>query len=1430
MMSIVMLAMAAAFCAKAVPEGADFTLTMRQSPSSEPVVVMAETADRLEVAEVDGGRRVTFAYDKGPVRRVVADRKMEECGAEYGLEVETAEGWYLERTDYPKQTYPATIGESVADDRLFSGWSKGGIVVAPGRFGPGWATDSRLPRGVVAAFVAYWDDDRGWYMAAEDPKHTMKTLGFKLTEKGMELVFSRWTFDTGVITIPYRIVSRELKRGAEPLVWQDFADLYRPFLAQQSWARTPFVQRRDIPAWLKDAPAFVRFSRQWLEHSEWIDAFTAWWRRENGDGPTVAALWGWEKAGTWWGPDYFPCHPSDEVFKRNTSLMRSRGFHPFAWPSGYNWSKTIGRRADGSYEFDYRDTFIKNAEPMLVRNRDGKPFHLDAFWLRNGSLTTICGGLPAARDWFCGVARGLGERGCDMVQVDQQVGGDLEPCYATDHGHAPGCGPWMSDAFSEQLGRLTNEFRKVEPDGVIAFEEPNPIHIDRIAIQDYRDLETGLDEYASVYNYLFHGYMPTFQSNAQRGDLYSLAWQVVDGQMPFHRPVTDDFAPSRTVVLNGGFEEGVDSVRGPVGWDRIMPNRIYEGVDVNEPVWDYAGAGNIGWLGIGYEWTSSDRHGGEHALLIDPTISTNKSHKLATVQVAQTIEGLKPGKYVLSAWAKTERGAEEASLKFGNREGGRGALAFPKAGAGWQNISSEVEVTSDGILRLIFFVKPGARVLVDDVMLADANGTEVRTDKRDWYVEYLHRWVELYRGAGRPFLFSGFQEKPPRLTCARVRRLSRSLPAVCHAAYRSLDGRHALVLANGTDQPQTVSYRWNGRDFTRTLAPAAIELIEPSSPIVEAFAASEMHRERVAKRLEIAMRLKRPEFSDLPTRKEDLDGFRRYAAEELALWKKYPGNPDVKPVVLSAADFGAVGDGVTSNDAAFVRAIEAVKALGGRPAVLKIPAGDYYFVGTKGGSAHLDLSALTNCVVTGEGPEHTRFLFGEADLIGVRLDKCCNSTFAAVEIYWKECPFSQGVVEKVDKSTNPYSLVIRHMEGTKRPDDPHYAKVMRARVCGTFDEEGHQVLGSPLFFEVANPSSAEDLGNGRFRVRLDPGHKSSYDQMNVKVGMTVVIPDRVNNTTAVRSHESRFCNFDSVWIRNSPEAAFTTGGEYVTAWKCRVFPLSPLLRLSTNADAFFNSPGTFLGKCEFRNMNDDGGNSHYHGVSLASADAVSRKIRFAQHGISKFRHGEPIQLYRAKTGELIATLHVESAIITNGASGRYCEVTVKESLPDGLLSMKSLSLGALTAEQRYALSHGVGEKPKEFADVVYAPHGRGLGYVVTGCTFADFRGIAINAQCPNTLIENNVMEYCNHGVQVSSLMMWYEGLPCYNLVVRGNSFAHTLRGINGYLSTVDGSPCNTDYIRGVLVENNSYDSVVYPVRFRNCRDIEIMDDVKPDMP
>ena len=74
------------------------------------------------------------------------------------------------------------------------------------------------------------------------------------------------------------------------------------------------------------------------------------------------------------------------------------------------------------------------------------------------------------------------------------------------------------------------------PDAVVCVEEPNENYSHLVGIQDYRDCESGADEWASVFNYIYHEYLPCFQSNPRRGNRIWQAHAAADGQIPVLLP------------------------------------------------------------------------------------------------------------------------------------------------------------------------------------------------------------------------------------------------------------------------------------------------------------------------------------------------------------------------------------------------------------------------------------------------------------------------------------------------------------------------------------------------------------------------------------------------------------------------------------------------------------------------------------------------------------------------------------------------------------------------------------------------------------------------------------------------------------------------------------------------------------------------------
>lgn len=795
------------FCRESPPKPA-FELSLRQTPTNAPVSVTAGDAVRWSR---QGGLTQFFFGENAPVKSVGAYACADTNGfTRYCMDVDVADGWHLERTAYPLIDVPFPLVGDGVGDRCVVGATVGGVW-HPKNIAVGRAVVYPYPGSLAAQFAAVYNASNGWYFAAEDAAGHEKGLGFKRLEHANRFVHERRGWDAGVVTGAYDVAVRRVDRVDGSLAWEDFADVYRVWLNAQPWMRTPYLERTDVPGWMKRAPAMTRYSRQWLAEPEKIAASVGWWRRTFGSNDVVAAVWGWEKIGTWWGPDYFPAFPDDGTIRAENAFMKENGFHPFAWPSCYNWSECIGRRADGSYRYDYRQTCLKDFEDVRCVTREGVFHRSPAPWMDNGANAAICGGAQKAREWLRTLTAELADRGFDMVQFDQSPGGRLNECWSAAHGHPAGMGKWNFSAFMDSLRALQDGLKGVCPAGVICVEQPHEQFTGLAHLQDYRDLEFWCEEPAGVYAYLHHGYMPMFQSNPYRDNLYAVAYMAVEGQVPFFRLLDEDLQGKRPLLKNGGFETRTDNARmGALCWEVLGERWLSSVEDRNAPVWNFDGAGN--WNGRG-DW--NDRHGG--------AVSYRMKGGACAEQCGQTLRDVPEGEYVLSAYVKTDRLDGVGALLWGDKDGEKGRVPFPAAGSGWRKISAKIK--AGGKLRVILYAGKGVEARVDDVSLEHLDGTPVFEQGESVYLRMMKSWIRLYQGEGRPFLAYGFREKPPKLECARFTLADRVLPSVLCAAYRSADGTRALAVANATDRRQPFNCVWRGKPVARTLEPTEIALI-----------------------------------------------------------------------------------------------------------------------------------------------------------------------------------------------------------------------------------------------------------------------------------------------------------------------------------------------------------------------------------------------------------------------------------------------------------------------------------------------------------------------------------------------------------------------------------------------------------------------------
>jgi hypothetical protein len=803
-----------------------FALTFSQQaqiPGDKVTLSSGDATNFTAAVRDEGGEAcATLTYEgfaKGVARVTCTARtKPGDAMARWGIAVQMQDGWVLESVQYPFVALSAPLGTSLEDDAAVVGSAKGGVIRKPGsmKAGSNLSVLSQ-PGPLAAAFGCYYDDRAGFYTSAQDGKGCPKDLVLTRTEAGVEFSWLRPCFATGSDAQTYDVVMSTFSGSdGEPADWRDAADLYKAWAMTQPWCATPFAQRGDLPAWLKDGPAMVRFGREWLTDPARIERWlTEYWQKHFPHVPLITAYWGWEKRGSWVTPDYFPLYPTDEQFTRLVANTRKIGCHAFPWPSGYHWTLTYNKQPDGRFEWDDRAHFDEVARPHAVHQRDGNLYLRVPSWLNGGNTACMCGGDPwTIRWWNEDICVPLAKRGCELVQVDQVVGANWPACYATNHGHSKGRGPWMTESFTRQLQTMREAMCKVEPDSVVCFEEPNEWYNHIVGLQDYRDCEAK-NEWASVFNYLYHEYLPPFQSNPRGNDRVMFAHCAADGQMPHLVPSGRDLADD--VIVNGGFEARAAGGNALAGWDHLR---------------GYLGKA---WTGLA-SGDAAEKHGGAASLRLE------NASRSDIVQVSQNVDvddrGFAPGgKYRLSAWLKTDHMSQPNGVNFGvfapgvKSTGQGGQLKFPAAGAGWTHVSADFTVPSGAeMLRIMCHINGEALAWVDDVTLEavqpDGSVKPVRYEGLSTDARFMQKWVSLYHGEGRPWLVYGRQIHPPKLECATITYRDRPTPAVFHNAFRSPDGKVAVVLANATRETQKVTLSRRGKSMELTLGADDVILVK----------------------------------------------------------------------------------------------------------------------------------------------------------------------------------------------------------------------------------------------------------------------------------------------------------------------------------------------------------------------------------------------------------------------------------------------------------------------------------------------------------------------------------------------------------------------------------------------------------------------------
>ncbi len=787
-----------------------FELTFfRTSSPTATMSVASGQAKSFRAQNRSGGVRLVYEDLGEACEKVVCEvcvKGTDDDRIRWRIDVTPRAGWELEQTCYPCIELVDSFAETIV-----LGTTRGGVHRDPRKMSDWSSVKAKFPGALAAQFGCLYGGGCLFHFGAEDGIGVPKEIVFRRDPASFLALWRRYSAVGEGTKNGFDVVTAAAEGG--DVDWHDSAELHRKWALTQPFCHMRFTERDDIPYWMREAPPMVRFGRRWLDRPQEVRAWLAdCWRRQRPGVPLIVAFWGWEKVGTWISPDYFPFYPSDDEFARIVEVSKAVGGHVFLWPSGYHWAVSCWRQADGSFRYENREAFERDGAAHNTIERNGRPYFARCPWLDGGENARLCGGDAWTRNWFANrICRRLAERGCELMQVDQIVGGSIPVCWSDRHGHPAGDGAWRVASFRRQLDEVVGAMGSAVVHPVVGFEEPNELFLGTVGIQDYRDMEVGVDRVASVFNYLYHEFVPCFQSNAQR-DARWLMHGLVDGQVPFFEPEQNEIRRGLPVLRNGDFARVIPGSQKPSEWTRIRQKNDDPAVD-----------------GL---WRVETLPGGK-AL----AVGSSPTGSVMILQNVSIEEGaFRAGmKCRLSAMLETVRPGGRAGVSFGvcaygpYRVLANGRLVPPGEGEGARRISGDIVIPAGGVhLRVEINASAGAEVRVSEMKLVEvcqdgSDGREVvvAPNAESKSTGILRRWIDLYRGEGRPFLAYGRHLKPPVVEKTYADRIFAS-------AYEAADGRQALVFANATAEKCAFTFVWLGRTGRMTLVPYEAVLTSPA--------------------------------------------------------------------------------------------------------------------------------------------------------------------------------------------------------------------------------------------------------------------------------------------------------------------------------------------------------------------------------------------------------------------------------------------------------------------------------------------------------------------------------------------------------------------------------------------------------------------------
>ncbi len=350
--------------------------------------------------------------------------------------------------------------------------------------------------------MAYYNSAGGLYLACDDAGGLPKFIDRVMEDDGVTLGLGHYpgTRGPGTTRLAYNVVL-----GTFHGDWYRAAEIYRDWATKQPFCGPTLAARNDAPKWLTNSPVGIawpmRGQGDWdapaTVNPEYTPAANALPYLEKIsaalESPLMPFVYNWERPGPWVQPDAFPPLGGEASMREFLAKSKEKGWYPFLYGDSLCWVTWQGNTG-----YDGMPYFRSHGGEAAVARRPDGSFVEDVWpWRKN---YWVCVGTEKGRGMILEMTRKMAELGPSVVQQFDQGPGPVA-CYATDHGHAPVPGPWMTASFKQLLKADAETARSVNPGVMMSCEGAPP----EICLEDFQ-IWDGRVKTCPLYSFLYHEY------------------------------------------------------------------------------------------------------------------------------------------------------------------------------------------------------------------------------------------------------------------------------------------------------------------------------------------------------------------------------------------------------------------------------------------------------------------------------------------------------------------------------------------------------------------------------------------------------------------------------------------------------------------------------------------------------------------------------------------------------------------------------------------------------------------------------------------------------------------------------------------------------------------------------------------------------------